>query len=104
MSLTILYVDGRSINRELLGVFLEKNGYRALLAANGVEALGWLRAGKVDLILMDVALPGMEGLEFLQCVRSSGHRIPAIILTDVRDKSAVIRAAALGVRDYVLRD
>jgi len=45
----------------------------------------------------------MTGLEFLQRLRQLGSRAPMIILTDVRDKSAVIRAGSLGVRDYVLK-
>jgi HD-like signal output (HDOD) protein/CheY-like chemotaxis protein len=100
---TILLVDGKSIFRDLLAPLLEKHGYQTALAVNGAEALGRLREEKVDLILLDVELPGMTGVEFLQRLRQLGCHAPVIVLTDVRDKNVVIRAAALGVRDYVLK-
>ena len=100
---TILLVDGKSIFRDLLAPLLEKHGYQTALAVNGAEALGRMREESIDLILLDVELPGMTGIEFLQRVRQLGNRTPVIVLTDVRDKNVVIRVASLGVRDYVLK-
>jgi len=55
---TILHVDGKSIYRDLLAPLLEKHEYRMLAAVNGAEALGRMREERVDLILLDLELPG----------------------------------------------
>jgi len=92
-------VDDESAQRELLATALHSAGYKTLACADGREALE--AAAQCSLMLLDVRMPGMSGLEVLECVKKEWPALPVILLTafiDVRDAVAAIKAGAL---DYL---
>ena len=77
----ILVVDDQPQNIELLEAHLVPQGYEIITAANGEEALGILSGNQIDLILLDVMMPGMDGFEVTRRVRQDNtHRLLPIIL------------------------
>jgi len=101
----ILVVDDMAVFREPLAMALQAKGYTTQCAENGKEALRVLNTSGADLVLLDVAMPVMDGLEFLKTIRKNPQykRLPVILLTAVAERDYVIRAAKLGVRDYLLK-
>jgi CheY-like chemotaxis protein/HD-like signal output (HDOD) protein len=102
---TILVVDDMAILREPITTCLSTNGYTVLTATNGQEALDIVRKSLPDLILLDIGMPVMDGLAFLEIIRSEEKTrdVPVILLTAITEKDHILRAASLGARDYLLK-
>jgi CheY-like chemotaxis protein len=102
---TILVVDDLPANRDLMTRRLERSGFRVLSAASGPEALETLRRQPVDLVLLDIMMPGMTGLEVLKTVRldRSPAALPVIMVTAKTDSQDVVEALSLGANDYVTK-
>jgi len=102
---TILVVDDMRVFLEPIAAALKMAGYNINTAENGKIALDSVRKEKPDLILLDVAMPEMDGLAFLRVLRADPHLrdIPVILLTAVTEKNYVAQAAQLGIRDYLLK-
>ena len=97
---TILVVDD---NREIvdsLGKLLALEGYEILTAYDGMEALEVLEKNRVDLILLDVMMPRLNGLSALMKIREK-HKIPAIILSAKTEESDKVSGLMLGADDYI---
>ena len=97
---TILIVDD---NREIvdsLGKLLALEGYDIITAYDGMEALEQLEKNKIDLILLDVMMPRLNGLSALMKIRES-YKIPAIILSAKTEESDKVSGLVLGADDYV---
>ena len=92
---TVLVVDDELSIRRMLGYMLGKTDYTVLMASNGEEALEQLAANPVSVVLLDVAMPNMDGLTLLRHVRSMPdyQALPVIMLTASTDE--VKRAKAL---------
>ena len=103
--ITILVVDDMPIFRDPIAATLRLAGYQTSAASNGLEALASARANRPDLILLDLAMPVMDGLTCLR--RSVPHtalmNVPVILLTAMSEKRHVLEAAKLGVKDYLLK-
>lgn len=99
---TILLVDDETMNLKILRTILRKGEYRFLEAQSGEEALGLLRTEKADLIVLDLMMPGMDGFEVLERVKSdpSTDFIPVIIASALKDSSAIEKGLELGANDY----
>lgn len=95
---TVLVVEDQVLNRELVTDLLEAEGYRVLHAGDGEEALAKARGDLPDLILMDIALPGLSGLEATRSLKSdpATRHIPIAILTALAMKSDEERAREHG--------
>jgi len=102
---TILVVDDLPANRELMSRRLERSGFNVVCAASGPEALEALRRGPVDLVLLDIMMPGMTGFEVLKTVRlaRSPAALPVIMVTAKTDSEDVVEALSLGANDYVTK-
>jgi DNA-binding response OmpR family regulator len=102
---TILVVDDLPANRDLMTQRLERSGFRVLSAASGPEALELLRRGPVDLVLLDIMMPGMTGLDVLKTLRVSRATaaLPVIMVTAKTDSEDVVEALSLGANDYVTK-
>ena len=100
---TILVVDDHPVTREPLARLLRYEGFQTVCAANGVEALDAIAAERPDLILLDVMMPKMNGVDFLQNVRADEHLsdIPVIALTGSMDPHQLDRLHELGVAELM---
>jgi len=98
----ILVVEDDEMSRDMVSRRLVKLGYVVLMAANGHEALEIARTQKPDLILMDVCLPGIDGVEATRLMRADlkTARIPVIALTALNTAVDVRRAIQAGCNDY----
>ncbi|MDB5319493.1 MAG: Metal-dependent phosphohydrolase, subdomain [Phycisphaerales bacterium] len=103
--ITILVVDDVPIFRDPIAATLRLAGYQTTAASNGLEALATARANRPDLILLDLAMPVMDGLTCLRALRANAAlvNVPVILLTAMSEKRHVLEAAKLGVTDYLLK-
>jgi CheY-like chemotaxis protein len=99
----ILIVDDQQEIRELLQEFLEIKGFITMAAASGVEALTQMRAQTPDLVLLDVLMPSMDGLETQRCLRTVDPDIKVVMLTGLNDAGVAERAIHDGAREYLLK-
>jgi two-component system, OmpR family, alkaline phosphatase synthesis response regulator PhoP len=99
---TILVVDDKANIRNLVREYLEAEGFRVVIAANGREALYAARAEKPDLILLDIMMPEMSGYEFLKTYRRE-RETPVILLTARLDETDKVLGLELGADDYVTK-
>lgn len=97
----ILVVDDEPPIRRFLRTALTAQSYRVEEATSGEEALEFLRRNPVDLVVLDLGLPGMDGLEVLRRLREGGAVTPIVILTSRDDEAGKVRALDLGADDYV---
>ncbi len=77
----LLIVEDDEFQRELFAMELEEDGYEILQAANGFEALAVLKSENVDAVVMDLRMPGMDGIELLGHLHNLPRRIPVIVYT-----------------------
>jgi two-component system OmpR family response regulator len=97
---SILVVEDDAGTRTLLLRFLQENGYRATGARNGIEMWDALRRGAVDLMLLDVMLPGTTGLDLCRAVRKD-NPVPIIMLTARGSEMDRVLGLEMGADDYV---
>jgi CheY-like chemotaxis protein len=100
---SILVVEDTPIIREPMARLLRSEGYDVACACNGLEALDALEQAPVDLVLLDVMMPKMDGITFLERIRSSAahYHTPVIAMTGVMDSGRLARLRELGVRAVV---
>jgi DNA-binding response OmpR family regulator len=98
---TILVVDDDVVVRNLLSEILAHHGYQVWLAQNGVEALELLERRRPDLILLDIAMPEMDGIEALRRMRDRCPGVPVVMLTAYGDVETASLALRQGAADYV---
>lgn len=101
----ILVVDDEKNNRRLLQAALEAKGYHARLVASGQEALDYVQNWHVDLILLDIMMPEMDGFEVLQHLRRRYTRtsLPVIMVTAMSASADITQALETGANDYVTK-
>ncbi len=92
---TILVVDDEDSIRESLRMLLGNKGYRVVTAENGREGIGEIERSTPDLILTDISMPDMEGIEFLKTVRSKNKDLPVIVMSGHATGTKFFKAAAL---------
>ena len=102
----VLIVEDQTLGREGLERVLELTDDIAVVAraADGEEGLKMLRQSSPDVILLDVRMPKMTGIEFLESLQEAGDATPAILLTTFDDDSALLQGIRLGARGYLLKD
>lgn len=100
----VLIVDDDREIRELVGNYLKKNGMRVTLAADGRQMRAYLEAGQVDLIVLDIMLPGDDGLVLCRELRAGKHRAtPVLMLTARDDETDRIVGLEMGADDYLVK-
>jgi two-component system alkaline phosphatase synthesis response regulator PhoP len=82
---------------------LEIEGYDVVLAADGHAALDAIAASKFDLIVLDIMIPGIDGLRVLKSIRAKGDRTPVLVLTARGQEDDKVRGLRLGADDYVTK-
>lgn len=99
----ILVVDDQAHIRRLYEYTLEKNGYQPYSAGDGEQALKLMESTHIDLVILDLMMPTMDGYAFLKTMRSGGSNIPVLIIT-ARDSAEDIRKSfTLGTDDYMVK-
>ncbi len=101
----ILLVDDVPQNNELLEAFLLPQGYEFIMANSGEEALEEIKKGRIDLILLDVTLPGISGFEVIQRIRQDPvHRLlPIILVTALHDRQDRITGIEAGCDGFITK-
>jgi diguanylate cyclase (GGDEF)-like protein/PAS domain S-box-containing protein len=102
---SLLVVDDNEANRDVLSRRLKQRGYDVSMAASGAEALAAIEQSSFDLILLDVEMPGMSGLDVLAQVREqhAAAQLPVIMVTARSSGADVVEAIRLGANDYVTK-
>lgn len=98
---TVLVVDDEETLRNLAAALIRSRGHATLTAANGREALQTLSNGGVDLLVLDIVMPGMSGLETLAEIRKLGREVPVVLLTGRSSDEDLIGGYEKGA-DYYL--
>ncbi|GAB4528077.1 MAG: hypothetical protein Kow0063_03990 [Anaerolineae bacterium] len=101
---TVLVVDDRTDNVEFLRQYvLEPNGYRVRAAVDGKHALSIALEEDVDLVISDLVMPNLNGLELMEELRKAGKEIPTILMTFHGSEETAVNAFRLGARDYIIK-
>jgi CheY-like chemotaxis protein len=106
MPSSILIVEDTELLRKIYADKLAQDGYDVHTASDGLEALNALRSTEVDLILLDLIMPKMSGLEALEAIKADPRLrdIPVIILSNLGQESDVERGLSLGATDYLIKN
>ena len=99
----LLVVDDNKVNRLLLARSLELQGHSVALAENGLVALEMLRREPFDLLLLDIEMPEMDGLQVLEQLKGDRHLrdLPVIVTSAIEGLDNVVRCIELGAEDYL---
>lgn len=102
----ILIVDDAPVLRNLIRMLLERQGFRTLQAGDATAALKTARENLPDLILMDIEMPGISGIEAIQTFRANPElaRIPVIAVSGNSDRSSIEAARTAGAEGYLVKD
>ncbi|HLK20498.1 MAG TPA: response regulator transcription factor [Bryobacteraceae bacterium] len=100
---TVLVIDDDRTVRDTIGVMLEQEGYRAILADDGASGLSQAVTLKPGLILVDLRMPGLSGEEVCRQIRANGMNTPMIVLSAVCGEMDKVQLLEIGADDYVVK-
>ncbi len=102
---SLLVVDDSEMNRDMLARRLVRRGYTVAAAENGRQALGMIADQPYDLIILDIMMPGLSGLEVLEELRRryAPSELPVIMATAKDQSEDIVQALRLGANDYVTK-
>jgi DNA-binding response OmpR family regulator len=100
---TILVIDDDDSLRDTIGVLFEREGFRAILAADGKTGLDQAILAKPDLIVTDLRLPDISGVEVCKRLRTSGVQTPIIVLSAVGEEIDKVLLLEIGADDYIVK-
>lgn len=103
MAKTVLIVDDDPTQRRLLQAVIEKQGYAPETAESGEQALERIGRGGIDVMLLDLVMPGMDGMEMLETLQSQGSELPVIVLTAHGGIETVVSAMRAGAADFFVK-
>jgi len=101
----ILVVDDVDYNRDILARLLARDGHEAFTASGGAEALRLLLEAPFDLVLLDVMMPDVDGIQVMEAIHRDPalRRIPVVMLSALNDQENVVRCLMLGAQDYLTK-
>lgn len=101
----VLVVDDNEMNRDLLSRRLQRQGHAVVMAEDGKKALEQLQSQSVDLILLDIMMPEMNGYQVLEHLKADSvlRHIPVIMISALDDLDSVVRCIELGAEDYLFK-
>jgi DNA-binding NtrC family response regulator len=99
----VLVIDQESAARDAIRAVLERQGYGAVTASAGGDALQRLEVDRPSAVILDVALPGTDGFEILRAIKKADRDIPVIVISGRADTTTVVQAMRLGATDFVAK-
>ncbi|HJW42320.1 MAG TPA: response regulator transcription factor [Rhizomicrobium sp.] len=102
-ALRVLVIDDEPAIRHFLRTSLAAQSYSVLEAENGETGLAMLHRNAIDVLVLDLGLPGMDGLAVLKALRDGGSSVPVIVLSSRDDEKGKVMALDLGADDYVTK-
>src|SRR5262249_50357695 len=103
--MALLIVDDEESNRDMLSRRLQRNGFEVALAEDGPEALAAIEQQAPDIVLLDIRMPGMSGMDVLRAIgeRHSPAELPVVMVTAEGQSSSIVEALQLGANDYLTK-
>ena len=102
-STKILIVDDELIMRESLAGWLERDGHSVQTASSGEEALESLKETRFDILLVDIKMEGISGLDVLHAVKENDPDVAVVMITALGQKEKVLQSIQAGARDFVVK-
>ncbi|MBI5419481.1 MAG: sigma-54-dependent Fis family transcriptional regulator [Deltaproteobacteria bacterium] len=99
----ILLVDDDAGVRDAMSAFLSRAGYAVTVAEDGEKGLRLLESSAFDLVVSDLKMPGMSGMDFLKSIRSRGNNVPFVLLTAYGSIETAVASMKSGARDFLLK-
>ncbi|PZD57470.1 two-component system response regulator RssB, partial [Pantoea ananatis] len=99
----ILIVEDEAVFRSLLNQFLSSMGAVTVEAEDGLEAIEQLMQHSVELVICDLEMPRMNGIKFVEHLRSRGNSVPILIISATENMSDIAQVLRLGVQDVLLK-
>jgi len=101
----IMLVEGDIFIRDIYETKLKQENFNVMMAEHGLDALKKLKNFSPDLILLDIVMPYMDGMDFLKEFRKDekNKNVPVIMLSNLSDKERMVDAGKLGVSDYLIK-
>jgi DNA-binding NtrC family response regulator len=99
----ILIVEDDSVSREVLKAFVTSIGHEGLEAETGGQGLAMVKQGDMDLVLLDIKMPGMDGIQVLKEIKKTSPRLPVIMVTAMDRAESAIEAMRFGAYDYLTK-
>src|SRR4051812_48952175 len=96
----VLVVDDEESIREFFEIMLKREGYEVITASNGAEALDRLKKERVDLVISDLQMPEVSGMELLQAAKELDPELVVIMITAFGSTETAVEAMKLGAYDY----
>jgi DNA-binding NtrC family response regulator len=100
----ILVVDDEQSMTQFLGIVLRKEGYQVTTVNNGREALEKVKAENIDVVITDIKMPGMDGIQLLQGIKKHDPSLPVVIMTAYASQQSAIDAVNLGAFQYLIKN
>lgn len=104
-TVSVLVVDDLEANRAMLSRRLERRGFSTVMAEDGPSALKLLEAREFDIVLLDIMMPGMSGMDTLRLIRSARNasELPVIMVTAINERDGIGEAIKSGANDYITK-
>jgi DNA-binding response OmpR family regulator len=103
MQQTILVIDDDDSLRDTIGLLLEREGFRPILAAEGKTGINEAFSSKPSLILVDLRMPGISGVDVCKKIRGAGMQVPIMVLSAVGEELDKVLLLEIGADDYVVK-
>jgi len=100
---TILYVEDEETTQKLITEILEASCKQVFVASDGVEGLALYKQQKPDIVLSDIAMPNMDGLEMSEAIKKINPKQPIALFTAFSQSNYIKRAAEIGIATYILK-
>jgi two-component system, OmpR family, response regulator len=101
--LNVLVVDDNDSIRKLISTYLHRDGYNAIPASNGEEALGLLETIQVDMMIVDIMMPKIDGYDLTESLRASNYDLPILMITAKETFEDKKRGFNVGIDDYMVK-
>jgi len=100
----ILVVDDEQSMTQYLGIVLRKEGFEVITASNGREAFERVKADVPDIVITDIKMPGMDGIQLLQAIKKHEPALPVVIMTAYASQQSAIDAVNMGAFQYMIKN